>query len=93
MTVELDVDTTGSLTGVNGATFHSPAELGAILAANAECQECIVKQLFRYGWGRHDTAADAPVIRRATGVFRDSGFRLKDVIVFLAKTMAMEDKN
>ena len=93
VTVEVDVDTTGNLSGMKDGTFHSPAELGAILATKAECQECIVKQLFRYGWGRHETAADASLIRRATGVFRDSGFRLKDVIVFLAKAMAMEDKS
>jgi hypothetical protein len=93
VTVELDVDTTGKLSGVKDATFHNPAELGAILAANTECQECIVKQLFRYGWGRRENAADAPVIRRATDVFRESGFRLKDVIMFLAKAMALEDKS
>jgi hypothetical protein len=92
-TIELDVDTTGTLSGVKDATFHSPAELGAILAANAGCQECIVKQLFRYGWGRHETSGDAPVIRRAAEVFRESGFKLKEVIVFLAKAMAMEDKS
>jgi hypothetical protein len=93
VTVELDVDTTGNLAGVKNGTFHSPAELGAILAGNAECQECIVKQLFRYAWGRRESSADAPVIKQATDVFRKSGFRLKDVIVFLAKTLAMEDKS
>jgi len=93
VTVELDLDTTGSLSGVKDATFNSPAELGTILAANAECQECIVKQLFRYGWGRRENAADAPVIRRATDVFRESGFRLKDVIMYLAKAIALEDKS
>jgi hypothetical protein len=91
VTIEVDVDTSGGLTGVKGATFQSPVELGAILAANAECQECIVKQLFRYAWGRRENAADAPVIRRATEVFRESGFRLKEVIMFLAKAMAMEE--
>jgi hypothetical protein len=93
VTMELDVDTTGSLAGVKDASFRSPAELGTILARNADCQECIVKQLFRYAWGRHEKDADAAVIHRATEVFRESGFRLKDVIVFLAKAMAMEDKS
>jgi hypothetical protein len=88
VTVELDVDTTGSLTGVKDGTFHSPAELGAILGGNTECRECIVKQLFRYGWGRHEKSEDAPVIQRAAETFRDSGFHLKDVIVFLAAEMA-----
>jgi hypothetical protein len=90
VTVNLDVDTTGSLTGVKDGTFHSPVELGAILAGNTECRECIVKQLFRYGWGRHEKSEDAPVIERATETFRDSGFHLKDVILFLAAEMARE---
>jgi uncharacterized protein DUF1592/uncharacterized protein DUF1588/uncharacterized protein DUF1595/uncharacterized protein DUF1587/uncharacterized protein DUF1585 len=88
VTVELDVDTTGALSNGGNSSFHSPRELGVILAAGAECQGCIVKQLFRYGWGRRETAADAPLIRRATDLFRESGFRLKEVIMFLAKSMA-----
>ena len=92
-TVELEVDTTGSLAGVKDAKFSSPAELGEILATNAECQECIIKQLFRYGWGRRENAGDAALIHRAAELFRESNFRLKDVILFLAKAMAMEDKN
>jgi hypothetical protein len=93
VTVELEVDTAGSLAGMKDAKFSSPAELGAILAANAECQECIVKQLFRYAWGRRENTGDAALIHRAAQVFRESNFRLKDVIVFLAKAMAMEDKS
>jgi hypothetical protein len=93
VTVDLDVNTTGSLAGVKDAKFGSPAELGAILAANAECQECIIKQLFRYGWGRRENEGDAQLIHRAAEVFRASNFRLKDVIVFLAEAMAMEDKS
>jgi hypothetical protein len=93
VTVELEVDTAGSLSGVKDAKFGSPAELGAILAANAECQECIVKQLFRYGWGRREKAGDGELIHRAVEVFRGSRFRLKDVIVFLAREMAMEERN
>jgi hypothetical protein len=92
VTVELDLDTTGTLSGSQNASFRSPQELGAVLAADAGCQECIVKQLFRYGWGRRETAADAPLIRRAAEVFRESGFRLKDVIMFLAKSMVMAER-
>jgi hypothetical protein len=92
VTMELDVDTTGSLAGVKDATFHSPAELGAILAQNAECQECVVKQLFRYAWGRRERTEDDAILRRGADVFRESGYRLKVVIVFLAKAIAMEDR-
>ena len=90
VTVELAVDTHGVVAGMKDGTFDSPKALGPILGASPECQECIVKQLFRYAWGRRETAADAPLIGRATEVFRESGFRLKTLIAFLARAMAME---
>ena len=49
-----------TLADVPGADFSSPKELGTILAARPECQECVVKQLFRYGWGRHELASTGP---------------------------------
>jgi hypothetical protein len=91
VTVELVVDTHGVVAGMKDGTFDSPKALGAILGASGECQECIVKQLFRYAWGRRETAADAPLIGHATEVFRESGFRLKSLIAFLARAMAMEN--
>jgi hypothetical protein len=50
-----------------------------------------VKQLFRYAWGRRETAADAPLIGRATQVFHESGFRIKSLIAFLARALATEN--
>ena len=60
----------------------------AALAGSAECQECIVKQLFRYAYGRRETDADGPVLKAATEVFRGSQFRMKTLIMFLAKSLA-----
>jgi len=87
--VELDLDTTGKVIGLRSSDFRAPRELGLILANSAECQECIVKQLFRYAYGRRETDADGPVIRKATEVFRGSQFRLKNLIMFLAESLAV----
>ena len=56
--VELEIDTKGCVAGLENSQFASPRELGEMLARTPQCQECIVKQLFRYMAGRHDTPAD-----------------------------------
>ena len=66
-TVELDLDTKGQVAGIPNSSFASPRELGAVLAASPQCQECIVKQYFRYVAGRtrnaRRPAADPPGLR------------------------------
>jgi hypothetical protein len=57
--------------------------LGAVLAKSSQCQECIVKQYFRFQAGRTDTPADRPLIRSVSDKFRNSGFRFKELIVSL----------
>ena len=56
-----------------------------MLAGSPQCQECLVKQLFRYQSGRLETIADREVIRRSFEDFRASQFRFKEVIIALAK--------
>jgi hypothetical protein len=87
--VELDLDTSGKVAGLANSDFGTPRELGLILANSPECQACIVKQLFRYAYGRRETNADGPLIAKATQIFRGSQFRLKDLIMFLARSMAL----
>ena len=81
--VNLDIDTKGNVAGLPGGQFSSPAELGAVLAANGECQECMVKQYFRYTAGRLEAPGDRPVISQAVEAFRNSGFRYQEMIVAL----------
>ena len=88
-TVALDLDTHGALEGVAGSEFSSPKELGRILASRPECQECIVRQLFRYGWGRHELGRDRPVIVTALKRFRDSQFRFKELMISLVTAYAI----
>ena len=84
----LDLDARGGLSGIPGADFSSPKELGNILAARPECQECVVRQLFRYGWGRHELGVDRPVIQAALQRFRDSQFRFKELMISLVSAYA-----
>jgi hypothetical protein len=81
--IELDLDTTGFIQGLENSDFQTPQELGRLLAESNACQRCIVKQLFRYCLGREETAADQPVIETLVAKFRDSGYRFKELIIAL----------
>jgi hypothetical protein len=84
-TLDLNIDATGFIAGIPDSQFSSPAELGAVMAKSAQCQECIVKQYYRYTLGRMETPADRPVIRKLLEDFRGSQFRFKELIVSLAR--------
>lgn len=83
--VELDLDTRGQVAGLPRSAFASPRELGRLLESSPVCQECVVKQLFRYTNGRVETQNDRPVIRRALADFRASGFRFTELMVAVIK--------
>jgi hypothetical protein len=81
----LDLDTKGQVAGIPNSGFTSPKELGAVLAGSPQCQECIVKQYFRYVMGRTETPADRPLISRVSQEFQRSHFRFKELIVSLMR--------
>lgn len=80
-TVELEIDSTGHVAGVPNSSFSSPMQLGKILADSAQCQECVVRQYFRYTAGRMETPADRALIKQALEAFKSSQFRFKELIV------------
>jgi hypothetical protein len=88
-TVQLPLDTNGKVNGLANSDFHTPSELGRVLAGSPECQECVVKQFFRYAYGRRETDADQPLIRNTSQAFRESQFRLKVLIMLLAQSLAL----
>jgi hypothetical protein len=90
-TVTLELDTSGKVSGLANSDFQTPVELGQILANSRDCQECIVKQLFRYAYGRREVDADRKTLADANAVFRDSQFRFKALIIFLAKSLAIPE--
>ncbi len=79
--VTLPLNTNAYVAGIPNSEFSSPEQLGAVLAKSSQCQECIVKQYFRFQAGRGETAADRPLIRFVTDDFRNSGFRFNELIL------------
>ena len=87
-THDLPIDSSGLIAGLPDSNFSTPIEAGRILAESPVCQSCIVKQFFRYAFGRHETVADDPTIRRVFEAFRDSDFRFRELILSLATSPA-----
>ena len=85
-TMELPLETASSVAGIPDSDFSSPKELGKVLSASPVCQECVVKQLFRYALGRQETPDDTATIKQVSAAFRDSQFRFKELMIFLVKT-------
>jgi hypothetical protein len=83
--VNLTIDAKGYVAGIPDSQFSSPRELGAVLAKAPLCQECMVKQYFRYTAGRMETPADYAVIHRVLDDFRNSQFRFQELIIALAR--------
>jgi len=83
--VLLDLDTNGLVAGLPDSQFVSARQLGELLARTEQCQECLVKQVFRYMSGRVDTPADVPTIRKALEDFRSSGFHFRELVVSLVR--------
>jgi hypothetical protein len=92
-TIELDIDSTGYVAGLKDSNFASPLELGQVMAESAQCQECIVKQYFRYISGRTEGPADRPVIAKVLADFRNSRFRFKELIVSLIKSREFQGED
>ncbi len=89
---ELDVDSSGFIQGMEHSEFSTPRELGRLLAASPSCQKAIVKQLFRYAFGRQETVNDQPVLDALLARFRDSGFRFRELIVALTTSQLFLQK-
>lgn len=79
--IELPLETQGEIAGLPGSSFSEPKKLGRILAASPICQECIVRQFFRYAYGRLDGSSDQETIHQLFTKFRDSGFRFKELLL------------
>ena len=69
-----------------------PKELGKLLAESPACQKCIVKQLFRYAFGREETPHDQPVLDSLLARFEGSGFKFRELIVALVTSEAFLQK-
>ena len=84
--VKLAINTQGEIAGLPNSTFSDAKQLGAILAESPICQKCIVRQMFRYSYGRLETAADESTIDQLFAKFKDSGFRFKALMTALVQS-------
>jgi hypothetical protein len=91
-TIDLAINAAGTVVGIPESEFSSPSELGTVLAKTSQCQECVVKQYFRYIAGRMETPADRPLIRQVLDNFRASQFRFKELIVSLVRLREFPDR-
>ena len=82
-THQLAIDSSAYIAGIPDSAFRSPREAGLVLASSPTCHKCVVKQLFRYFFGRHETRRDADLIDRAYNRFRDSGFIFRELVLEL----------
>lgn len=90
-THQLAIDSSGFIAGIKDSAFRSPREAGRILANSETCQKCVVKQLFRYFYGRHETKHDTELIQRAYNRFRESGFLFRELVLGLLVTEGFLD--
>jgi hypothetical protein len=84
--INLDLDTRGEVAGIPNSDFSDSSQLGSILAQSTVCQECMVRQIFRYAFGRLETSSDEQTIHQLFAAFRDSGFHFKDLLIGLARS-------
>ena len=84
--IDLDLDTRGEVAGIPNSAFSDSSQLGRILAQSPVCQECMVRQIFRYAFGRLETSADEETIHQLFATFRDSGFHFKDLLIGLVRS-------
>ena len=84
--IALDINAQGEIAGLPNSNFSGAKELGALLANSPVCQECIVRQMFRYSYGRLETRADEKTIDHLYDQFKASGFKLKRLLVALVES-------
>jgi len=81
------VDSSGSIP-LDGQThtFADAVALGNIMAASAEVQSCLARQVMRYALNRWDTAADAYSIETARNAFQAGGLDIRTLLAKVATT-------
>ena len=84
--VPVEIDAAGEIAGLQSSNFSGAKELGAILADSPVCQKCIVRQLFRYAYGRLETSADEKTIDQLFDRFKGSEFRMKTLLAALVES-------
>jgi hypothetical protein len=82
------VDSSGALVGTakENGSVSSVVELARRLTAADEVRDCVVRQWFRFLFGRVEGPPDDGTISNATGPFKDSGYGIPDLLVAYTAT-------
>ncbi len=84
--IPLEINAQGEIAGLPNSNFSGAKQLGAILANSPVCQECVVRQMFRYSYGRLEADADEKTIDQLYDRFKSSGFKMKSLLVALVES-------
>jgi hypothetical protein len=81
------IDATGEIThsDING-TFDGVVDLANKLSTSAQVEACVVKQWFRFGYGRGEDDADQCTLEALNKVFETGDF--KELVIALTQTDA-----
>jgi hypothetical protein len=89
----LAIDVSGTLSGTDvDGPFNGAIELAQKLSKSPQVATCTVRQLFRFGFGRYETADDAPTIDRLSAGFQSSKQRVLDLAVSMTQVPAFLEK-
>ena len=85
----LPIDASGELIGTDvDGPFVGAVALAKKLAASDQVSACMVKQLFRFGFGRFETTDDDPTIKQLTQKFQSNKRLILDLAVAMTQTPA-----
>jgi mono/diheme cytochrome c family protein len=84
--VSVDITATGEIAGLPNSTFGDARALGRVLASSPVCQDCVVKQMFRYAFGRAELPSDRSTVTSTAATFRSSGFKFKELLISLVRS-------
>ena len=84
--IQVEINAQGEIAGIPNSGFSGAKQIGGILADSPVCQKCIVRQMFRYSYGRLETNADEKTIDQLYDQFKGSGFKFKTLLVALVQS-------
>jgi hypothetical protein len=87
------LNTAGRVEGMTPPEFSGPVELGAKLAAAPQFKACFARQLFRYVYGRVETATDDAGITELQGAFTTAGWDLAKGLTAMAVSDGLRYRN
>jgi hypothetical protein len=90
-----DIDSSGAIVGT--ASSDQPVadaiELTRALVASPEVQDCFSRQVFRYTFGRQDTAEDECSVRAAAEAYRTKQLDTRELLLSLLTSQTFAQRS